>query len=159
MSASRRQSLTDLIPSKTTQAAAPAPLAPPVFATQPTPPTAGSVAPLPVAPEPGPAAALPQPSTESAAPVVRRRPAKQAGPKYLQLERKEVRITAGQYDQLTALARRLNRQRPRGGGSDGERRERITENTLIRVAIELLLAKQPQLAGATEEDLLNSVQS
>lgn len=77
-------------------------------------------------------------------------------PKYLQLERKEVRITAGQYDQLTAAARRLNRQRPRGSSDEG-RRERITENTLIRIAIDLLLARQPELRGSTEEELRKSV--
>src|SRR3546814_6262536 len=37
--------------------------------------------------------------------------------------------------------------------------ERITENTLIRVAIDLLLAHQDQLQGATEEELRESVTS
>jgi len=55
-------------------------------------------------------------------------------PKYLQLERKEVRLRLDQLDALTTLTRRLNRAR-KGKG------ERLTENTLIRVAIDLLLAR------------------
>jgi hypothetical protein len=85
-----------------------------------------------------------------------RRRTKAAGtPKYLQLERKEVRITAGQYDRLTALARRLNRQRSRG--SEGKEGERITENTLIRIAIDMLLGQEGALGGASEEALRKSV--
>lgn len=70
--------------------------------------------------------------------------------KYLQLERKEVRLRLAQLDNLTALTRRLNRAR-RGQG------ERLTENTLIRVAIDLLLKNAEQLQGATEEELCQSL--
>jgi hypothetical protein len=48
--------------------------------------------------------------------------------------RKECRLRPDQLDALTALARRLNRER-KGKG------ERITENTLIRWAVDLLLEK------------------
>lgn len=72
-------------------------------------------------------------------------------PKYLRLVRKEARLTEDQVEALTALARRLNRQRGRGEG------ERITENTLIRVAVEILLARQTELAGSTEDELLASL--
>lgn len=71
-------------------------------------------------------------------------------PKYLQLERKEVRLRLDQLDELTVLTRRLNRAR-KGKG------ERITENTLIRVAIDLLLERSGSLAGTTEEELRDSV--
>lgn len=71
-------------------------------------------------------------------------------PKYLQLERKEVRLRLEQLDELTNLTRRLNRSR-KGKG------ERLTENTLIRVAIDLLLEKSDQLQGSTEDELLKSV--
>jgi hypothetical protein len=71
-------------------------------------------------------------------------------PKYLQLERKEVRLRLDQLDELTALTRRLNRARNGKG-------ERITENTLIRVAIDLLLERSDPLAGTTEEELRDSV--
>lgn len=71
-------------------------------------------------------------------------------PRYLQLERKELRIRLDQADDLARLTRRLNRARGRTG-------ERITDNTLIRVAIDLLLTRSDLLAGATELELRASV--
>ncbi len=71
-------------------------------------------------------------------------------PKYLTLVRKEARLREDQLDNLTSLTRSLNRKR-RGTG------ERITENTLIRVAVDLLLDKSDQLKGTTEQELLASV--
>ena len=53
-------------------------------------------------------------------------------PPYLTYVRKECRLRPDQLDALTALARRLNRER-KGKG------ERITENTLIRWAVDMLL--------------------
>ncbi len=67
-------------------------------------------------------------------------------PKYLTLVRKETRLTELQIERLTAITRKLNRQR-RGRG------ERITENTLIRVAIDLLLSQSDKLSGVTEAEL------
>ncbi len=72
-------------------------------------------------------------------------------PKYLRLVRKEARLSAEQFDALTDLARRLNRRKPRGVG------ERITENTLIRVAVDLLLAEAARVQGTTEDELLHSL--
>ncbi|MDN5898571.1 MAG: hypothetical protein L0H74_00710 [Brachybacterium sp.] len=74
----------------------------------------------------------------------------EATPSYLQMARKEARIRHDQADALSALTRRLNRER-RGAG------ERITDNTLIRVAIDMLLAQEAGLKGATEGDLRTSV--
>lgn len=71
-------------------------------------------------------------------------------PKYLRLERKEIRLRIDQLDALTSLIRQLNRAR-RGKG------ERLTENTLIRVAINLLLENADQLQGITEDELLASL--
>lgn len=71
-------------------------------------------------------------------------------PRYLQLERKELRVRLDQADDLARLTRRLNRAR-RGAG------ERITDNTLIRVAIDLLLQHSDRLAGSTEQELRKSV--
>lgn len=71
-------------------------------------------------------------------------------PRYLALERKEVRMRDDQLESLTSMSRRLNKQRRSRG-------ERITENTLIRVAIDLLLEKDGELAGYTEEELRGSV--
>ncbi|WP_019635051.1 hypothetical protein [Actinomadura atramentaria] len=73
------------------------------------------------------------------------------GPKHLVLDRKEVYLNPGQMDALTSLQRALNRQRGRGIG------ERITENTLIRIAVDLLLARQDDLSGTTEEELRDSI--
>lgn len=73
-------------------------------------------------------------------------------PKWKRLERKELRLRADQLDELARLRRSLNRQR----GGQGER---ITENTLIRVSVDLLLAHAGRLSGATEDELRESVTS
>jgi hypothetical protein len=73
-------------------------------------------------------------------------------PKWQRLERKELRLRADQLDDLARLRRGLNRQR----GGEGER---ITENTLIRVAVDLLLARAGKLHGLTEDELRKSVTS
>lgn len=62
----------------------------------------------------------------------RQTPPERPTPKYLTYVRKECRLRPDQLDALTALARKLNRER-KGKG------ERITENTLIRWAVDLLL--------------------
>ena len=67
-------------------------------------------------------------------------------PKYQTLLRKEARLREDQTLALARLARQLNRQKRKKG-------ERITENTLIRVAVDLLLAKEDQIWGATEEEI------
>lgn len=69
---------------------------------------------------------------------------------YLKLERKEARLRQNQIDALTDLTRSLNRKRVRKG-------ERLTDNTLIRVAVDLLLSKASQIQGDTEEELRKSV--
>lgn len=66
--------------------------------------------------------------------------------RYDRLERKETRLRPDQYSSLSELSRSLNRQRHGRG-------ERITENTLIRVAIDLLLTRESELAGVTEAEL------
>ena len=53
-------------------------------------------------------------------------------------------------DELAKLRRMLNRQR----AGDGER---ITENTLIRVAVDMLLSRTDRLRGTTEDQLRKSV--
>jgi hypothetical protein len=66
-------------------------------------------------------------------------------PKYLTLENKAVRLRSDQIDDLAALSKALNRSRKSQG-------ERITENTLIRIAIDLLLS-HGQIRGITEEEI------
>ena len=73
-------------------------------------------------------------------------------PKWQRLERKELRLRADQLDELARIRRTLNRQR-RGEG------ERITENTLIRVAVDVLLGRAGRLRGTTEDELRKSVTS
>ena len=70
--------------------------------------------------------------------------------KFARLARKDARIRADQDAALTALAKSLMRRRPAKG-------ERITENTLIRIAIDLLLSRADELRGSTEDELRNAV--
>ncbi|MEW1551331.1 hypothetical protein [Streptomyces tsukubensis] len=72
-------------------------------------------------------------------------------PKWLTLERKEVRFRADQLTELADLRRQVNARRR-------DRSEIITDNTLVRVAVDLLLKRYAErLRGDTEEDLLRSV--
>ena len=69
---------------------------------------------------------------------------------FARLTRKETRVREDQYAALSTLSRRLMRQRVR-------KEERITENTLIRIAIDLLLAHSDALRGSTEAELRDTV--
>ncbi|NYE18057.1 hypothetical protein [Microbacterium immunditiarum] len=71
-------------------------------------------------------------------------------PMFARLTRKETRLREDQYAELSALARSLMRRRRVKG-------ERITENTLIRVAVDLLLARRDELRGSDEDELRKSV--
>jgi hypothetical protein len=70
-----------------------------------------------------------------------------ARPKYLVLQRKEARLRSDQVDALTSLARRMNRGKAERGG------ERITENTLIRVAVDWLLSRDELVGASSEEEI------
>lgn len=70
--------------------------------------------------------------------------------KFARLTRKDTRIRADQDAALAALGKSLMRRR-------SVKAERITENTLIRVAIDLLLAHADELRGSTEDELRDSV--
>jgi len=59
---------------------------------------------------------------------------------YLGFVRKDTRLREEQLEALTFQARRLNRAKRNTG-------VRITENTLIRVAIDLLLSRMEQASG------------
>ncbi|MDF2506228.1 MAG: hypothetical protein K0Q52_87 [Microbacterium sp.] len=78
--------------------------------------------------------------------------ADRSAPMYARLTRKETRVREDQYAALGAVARALMRRRQ-------VRTERITENTLIRVAIDALLARKDSLHGSTEAELRESVLS
>jgi hypothetical protein len=64
---------------------------------------------------------------------------------YLRLTRKEVRFRDEQMEGLHRLARR------------GMKGDRITDNTLVRVAVDLLLQHADDLAGHDEASLLESL--
>jgi hypothetical protein len=72
------------------------------------------------------------------------------GPRYLRLARKDVRLREDQLEALDAAARRLSRHRKDKG-------ERITENTLIRIAVDLLIPRLGGVTGDTEEALLKAL--
>ena len=108
-----------------------------------------------------PAAAVEKPEPRRPAPRRVARGPRDAGtagvtesqiPKWQRLERKELRLRADQLDELARIRRTLNRQR----GGEGER---ITENTLIRVAVDMLLDRAGKLRGTTEDELRKSVTS
>ncbi|WP_284253640.1 hypothetical protein [Pseudolysinimonas kribbensis] len=70
--------------------------------------------------------------------------------RYLGFVRKDIRLRDDQLEALTVHARRLNRAKRNTG-------VRITENTLIRVAIDVLLARVEKVAGDDEAALLRSL--
>lgn len=76
-------------------------------------------------------------------------------PKYQQLRRREARVHEGQVEPLARLTRQVNKARRRPDGTMAG--ERITDNTLLRVAIDLLLARADELNGTTEEELAASL--
>jgi hypothetical protein len=117
--------------------------------------------PRPAPAEAAPAAAAEKPEPRRPAPRRVARGPRDAGtagvtesqiPKWQRLERKELRLRADQLDELARIRRTLNRQR----GGEGER---ITENTLIRVAVDMLLGRAGKLRGTTEDELRKSVTS
>lgn len=69
---------------------------------------------------------------------------------YTQFQRKEARLREDQADELSGLARKLSRSKSSPG-------ERITDNTLIRVAIDLLLSQKGSLEGESEAELRKSI--
>jgi hypothetical protein len=71
-------------------------------------------------------------------------------PTYLRLVRKETRLREDQQNQLTLEARRLNRAKTVGT-------PRITDNTLIRIAIDMLLDRVSRASGDDEASILRSL--
>jgi len=66
------------------------------------------------------------------------------------MQRVDGRIRPDQSEDLAALRRRILRGR-------ADRSERITDNTLLRVAVDLLLARVDELAGDTEDEMAASL--
>lgn len=68
-------------------------------------------------------------------------------PLYRRMARKEARLREDQFVALSRLVRILARRRANRSGA------RLTENTLIRIAIDLLISRADQLAGDTEAEI------
>jgi len=71
-------------------------------------------------------------------------------PKWLTFEPKPTRQRRDQLEWIEAKRKELNVLRGRAG-------ERLTDNTLIRVAIDLLMANGDRLVGTTEAELRESL--
>lgn len=102
---------------------------------------------------PKPEAAKPQetPAAKRPAPQLAAAASRPAGvPRYLTMVRKELRITEDQADQISRTARSLNLTRQGQG-------ERITDNTLFRLGISLLIDRLGDLNGTTETELYESL--
>jgi hypothetical protein len=69
----------------------------------------------------------------------------EAGPRFRSFTPKLVLFRDDQLEALTRVARRLSRSK-KGG-------ERITENTLVRVAVDFLLAREAGLTGSSEDEI------
>lgn len=67
-------------------------------------------------------------------------------PRYKTFERKEALLRA---DQVTALGE----LRKRVAANRTDRTERITDNTLLRLAVDLLLKNAAHITGNTEEEM------
>lgn len=101
-----------------------------------------------VVPEPSPAARETRRAPAPSGPVA---------PKYARLMRRDMLITSAQTAGLAALTAEVmgDPRRQQVASSD---RERITDATLVRVAIDLLLARHgSELHGVTEDELRASV--
>lgn len=73
-------------------------------------------------------------------------------PRYLQMHRMEARLRLDQIEALASIRRRINAARV-------DKTERITDNTLLRVAVDLLIAHGDQLQGDNEDQLRESAGS
>lgn len=137
------------------QAPQPAAAAPTPVPAAPAQPESGGVAAASAqAPAPVPVATTAAaPEAKVAAPAEARESSGPARPHYTQLLRKELRVFQDQAADLKMLTMHIN---SRKGGS-GERGERITDNTLVRVAIDLLFQRKDELFGSTEAELRASV--
>ena len=102
------------------------------------------------APVARPAERSARPQTPSPVRSIKAAPEPAPLPLYLELTRKEARFRQDQLNDLTTLTRQLNRRR-------ASTVERITDNTLIRVAVDMMLKVADSLDGATEAELLQAV--
>ena len=91
--------------------------------------------------------AHPSPAEHALAAGTTTRSPSSATPLYRRLARKEARVREDQYVALSRLVRVLARRRTDRSGP------RLTENTLIRIAIDVLLSRANRLTGNTEDEI------
>lgn len=70
--------------------------------------------------------------------------------RYLTFQRTEARLRADQLTDLAALRRRVAANRT-------DKTERVTDNTLLRLAVDLLLKNAAHITGNTEEEMRRSL--
>jgi hypothetical protein len=97
-----------------------------------------------------PSTAEPAKSSTPVVPKTRTPDGRAEKPKYLRLESKDTRLRSDQLTELAQLRRRVMAARD-------DKTERITENTLIRLGIDLLLSRADDLEGDTEDELRASL--
>lgn len=113
-------------------------------------------APVLITPVPQPALEQVEPRTPKPSKTATRprssaaKPVSESVPPYLRFERKEARLRTDQLTDLTLRARQLNKSK----NTDADR---ITDNTLIRIAVDLLLSRANELAGGDEATLRKSL--
>lgn len=108
-----------------------------------------------VAPAASEAARVEAPATQFAPAASPKRKAAQAAraatpERFDEFIRKESRLREDQVDELAVIAKRIMRNRTEGG-------PRITDNTIIRVAVDLLLSRAGELRGNSEDELRASL--
>jgi hypothetical protein len=96
-----------------------------------------------------PAAERPKPQGRPKTPKAPKSPIESLPP-YLRYERKEARLRTDQLTGLTLRARQLNKTKDTDS-------DRITDNTLIRIAVDLLLSRADELLGGDEAALRKSL--
>lgn len=114
-------------------------------------PQSADIAETPAGSSPAPAVSEPTKKPARRAPS-RRTPASSEPERvhFSTLVRKEARLRDDQIESLTLRARKLSRNK-------AATEARITDNTLIRVAVDLLLAHESDLSGTSEAELRRSV--
>lgn len=75
-----------------------------------------------------------------------RKPSDDDTPRYLTFTRTEARLREDQAAALAALRRRVSANRT-------DKTERITDNTLLRLAVDLLLQQAHRIQGDTEDQM------
>ena len=152
-----KRSFKDMLPPLATAPVTPIPaqlepeVSPPAAAQLPVKPNGQQVR-IQAAAKPAPAAAPAQAEVQQAAAATEEEdvPAASVRPHYTQLVRKELRVFQDQAMDLKILTMTINNNKLGMG-------ERITDNTLVRVAIDLLLERKAELSGTTESELRDSL--